>query len=206
MKPIFSRHEHINGMAFLNWRMDKNSEIINLWNMGDGFLLAALELAQQCLLDNSSKRADIIIFPILANANHGIELYLKGILWTLNRIMGSNLKIEGNHNIKQIFDTTRSKISKYKGQLSVKSFDAECAELKSYLDELFDKIGATSKSDNMDFSRYPFSKSYAEHFYVAIKGNTEIDLENFIYRFDKIHKNLDAVASLLYDQELMQNA
>lgn len=185
----------------MNWRIDKDSDIINMWNIANGFMLASIELATQCLIDNSSKRADILIFPILNNANHSIELYLKGILWTLNKIMNNNLKLEGGHNIRQIFLTVRSRIKNYKGQLSLKSFDSSMENLNLYLEELFSKINSNPKDDKMDFSRYPFNKSYTDHFYIT-RENVEVDLENFILRFKLIHEKLEEVATFLYDHEL----
>ncbi len=84
MQPIFSRNINIDKIAFLNWRISQNSDIRNLLNLADGFLISAIELAKHCLENNEDKRADILIFPILTNANHGIELYLKSLNWTLN--------------------------------------------------------------------------------------------------------------------------
>ncbi|HVV55193.1 MAG TPA: hypothetical protein VHC47_07710 [Mucilaginibacter sp.] len=54
----------------------------------------------------------------------------------------------------------------------------------------------------MDFSRYPFNTKYEQHFYVDIVGNVEVDLENFVSRFEIIHQNLENLWSFLYDQEL----
>lgn len=60
-------------MAFLNWRMD-SGDIINLFNLGDGYFQSALILCKNIIQNNERKKADIIIFPILMNFNHGIEL------------------------------------------------------------------------------------------------------------------------------------
>jgi hypothetical protein len=202
MQPIFSRNDDIDKIAFLNWRIAREDNIRNLRNLANGFMLASIRLARLCLIYNRDKTADILIFPILTNANHGIELYLKAITWTLNEIMNSGSKIEGAHNIQQIFNTVKSKIKKYKGRVSIKDFNECTAELQEYIVELFDKIKATEKKDNMDFSRYPFNTKYEQHFYVDIVGNVEVDLENFVSRFEIIHQNLENLWSFLYDQEL----
>jgi len=198
-KDIFSRHRDIDKIAFMNWRID-DDPILNLINMADGFITAAIQLTQQALLDNSGKTADITIFPILTNANHGIELYLKAMTWTLNSIMGNGSKIEGGHDIFQIFQTVRAKIKGYGGQINLKGFDERMDGLKQYLDELAAKI-KTSK-DNMDFSRYPVDQKYNPHFYVVPTGNIEIDLENLMERLQEIHSALDETASFLFHQEL----
>ncbi|WP_266203739.1 hypothetical protein [Pontibacter kalidii] len=202
MQPIFSRNIDFNKIAFVNWRIDKDADIRNILNLAEGYSDAAIELAKLCLSDNEDKKADILIFPILTNANHGIELYLKGLNWILNKLLESANKIEGGHNIQQIFQTLKSKIKLYKGRLSVREFEASMEELQSYITELFDKIEATPKDNKMDFSRYPFNNVYDNHFYVKSIGNIEIDLENFVFRFEKIKETLDTMSDYLYYQEL----
>lgn len=172
--------------------------------LAEGYLESSIILAKHCLLDNDDKKADIIIFPILTNANHGIELYLKALNWILNKLMNSQKKVEGSHNIQQIFQTLKSKIKSYNGNLSLKEFNSSTKELESYIDELFNKIEATSNDDKMDFSRYPFSNDYDNHFYVDAIGNVEIDLENFVSRFEIIKENLETLSDFLYYQELNQ--
>ncbi|HET6245386.1 MAG: hypothetical protein H0V01_13895 [Bacteroidetes bacterium] len=204
MKPIFSRNEDIDKIAFLNWRISPHSEILNILNLADGFLLAAIELATQCLENNEGKRADIIIFPILTNANHGIELYLKALTWMLNKLLNTEYKIEGSHNIKQIYQTVKCKIKAYNGQLTLKDFEEETKSLSEYITELTEKIKSTEKKDRMDFSRYPFSNKYENHFYVDEIGNVEIDLENFILRFNIIREKLEYITEHFYYDELNQ--
>ena len=202
MKPMFSRNNDIDKNAFLNWRISKNSEIHNLINLADGFLLSSIELSKHCLTNNQDKRADILIFPILTNANHGIELYLKSLTWILNKLLNNDSKIEGNHNIKQIYKTVKSKIKIYNGQLSLKEFEDATKDLWNYIEELFERVASTEKDDRMDFSRYPFSNKYENHFYVDAIGNIEIDLENYIYRFEIIRENLNNLCDFLYHNEL----
>lgn len=200
-KPIFSRHLDIDKMAFMNWRMDKNSDIQNLLNLANGFMISSIILAQKCLRTNKNKKADIIIFPILTNLNHGIELYLKGITWTLNKLLNNPRKIEGSHNIDQIYKTVKAKI-KLLGPDDIKEFDKVTKNLKAYIDELFVKIQATDKDHKMDFSRYPFTNKYDNHFYVSAVGETEVDLENFVKRIKSIRKNLELYSDYLYYQKL----
>jgi hypothetical protein len=201
MKPIFSRNLDIDKIAFLNWRFNKETEILNLLNIADGFMQSSIELAKVCLTDNDDKKADIVIFPILANANHGIELYLKSILWMLNRLLKIDSKIEGRHNIKQIYSTILSRLKIFKGHLTLKEFNKETKELKNYIEELVLKIDSTIQNDKMDFSRYPFSNKYENHFYVDTLRNVEIDLENFVLRFSLIHDKLEHISSFLYHHE-----
>lgn len=41
--------------------------------IADGYMKAAIMLAQDCLQDNGDKKADIVVFPMLFSANHAIE-------------------------------------------------------------------------------------------------------------------------------------
>jgi hypothetical protein len=145
MKPIFSGNTNYNKTAFLNWRIENGSEILNMINMAQGYLDASIMLAKHCLLNNERKKADIIIFPILTNANHGIELYLKSLGWLLNILIDSEKRIEGKHNIKQIFQNVKGKFRIYKGTFTLEDFNSSTTELNSYINELF---------INVNFSRF----------------------------------------------------
>lgn len=204
MKPIFSGNSDFEKSAFVNWRTSKQEDIQNMLVLAEGFLSSAIELAKASLADNSDKKADMLIFPILTNANHGIELYLKSLVWTLNKLLNSQYKIEGKHNIKQILETAKAKIKEYKDQDTLNCFNQQTEDLQNYIDELFAKIQATPQKDKMDFSRYPFEEKYSNHFYVDEIGNIEVDLENFVLRFEKIFKTLDERVSYFFYQELNQ--
>jgi len=204
LKPVFSRQEDINRIAFLNWRMD-HSGIQNLLTMADGFMLSSIYLAKLCLADNSDKKADIVIFPILTNANHGIELYLKGLTWILNKLLNIENKIEGKHNLDQIYRTVKSKIKQLDGQEGKEKFEAETKELNDYLTELVAKVKATPKDDKMDFSRYPFTNKYENHFYADMIGNVEIDLDNLVDRLELIRSKLETISDFFHYQRLNQD-
>lgn len=204
MKPIFSGNSDFEKSAFVNWRTSKQEDIKNMLVLAEGFLSSAIELAKASLANNSDKKADMLIFPILTNANHGIELYLKSLVWTLNKLLNSQYKIEGKHNIKQILETAKAKIKEYKDQDTLNYFNQQTEDLQNYIDELFAKIQATPQKDKMDFSRYPFDEKYSNHFYVDEIGNIEVDLENFVLRFEKILETLDERVSYFIYQELNQ--
>ncbi len=197
LKPIFSGHNDYNRTAFLNWRMD-DSPIQNLLAMANGFMSSSINLAKLCIKDNKDKKADILIFPILTNANHGIELYLKALNWILNQLINSDRKIEGKHNLDQIYRTVKSKIRQIGVKDDIMEFEKETMELKAYLAELVEKVLATPKDDKMDFSRYPFSDKYENHFFVGRIGNVEVDMENLVNRFELIMNNLESLTEFYY--------
>lgn len=199
---IFKGNEDYRKSAFLNWRTSNREDIGNLLVLAEGFLDSAIQLTKDCLADNADKKADALIFPILHNANHGIELYLKAMIWTLNKLIGLELKIEGKHNIQQMFSTVRSKIKTHKDQDWLKHFDEQNSELEKYIEELFTLISGYGKGDNMDFSRYPINDKYENHFYIDQLNNIEIDLENLEIKLTQIKDALDERASYFFYQEL----
>ncbi|MGH4121718.1 MAG: hypothetical protein ACREV6_02075 [Clostridium sp.] len=204
MKDVFSYNISIHKNAYLNWRTEKHSHIDNMITIAEGFMKSSILLTEQSLNDNRDKKADIIIFPILFNANHGIELYLKAITWSLNVLLENDVKIEGNHDIKQIFTIVCSLVNKFEKEKENRDeFKKITMNLKEYLDELYKKIEPKScgkHKDNMDFSRYPFSQKYINHFYIDELDNVVIDLENFLERFKEISDTLNMIANhYLYD-------
>jgi hypothetical protein len=201
MQPIFSRNADHRKIAFMNWRMD-GSDISNILCVADGYMLGAIKLTKSALTNNRRKEADILIFPILMNANHAIELYLKGTGWILNKLLDSKTRIEGGHNIHQLFRMIRSKYDKFYGSDGLKEFDAEMVPLSEYLEELVKKIKATPQDDKMDFARYPLSRRYENHFYSESFRNVEVDLENLRRRLKLINHTLKSLSDFMYHQEL----
>jgi hypothetical protein len=204
MKEIFSHNVDINKNAYLNWRTDRYSQIHNMIVIAKGFMMSSIMLAKQALADNRDKKADIIIFPIIFNANHAIELYLKAIIWTLNILLEKNGKIEGKHDIKQMYCVVCSRVNEFEKDLEDKKYFKNLTiNLREYIEELFDKIENQidgKYKDNMDFSRYPLNEKYVNHFYIDEFDNVEIDIENFINRFKEIGDNLYNISThFLYD-------
>lgn len=194
MKEIFSYNADINKTAYMNWRTNSHNHIYNMIVIADGFMESAILLAKTALDDNSDKKADGIVYPMLFNANHAIELYLKALTWTLNILLKSVNKIEGQHNIQQIFQVVEKRVLEFETDKDRrKEFKKMIEGIRFYIDELFDKISdqtGNKRKDNMDFSRYPFDQQYIPHFYINEFDNVVVDLENFVERFKDIGENL----------------
>ena len=179
MKEIFSYNVDVNKTAYMNWRTKYHEQIHNMIVIADGFMKSAILLAETALDDNLDKKADIIVYPMLFNANHAIELYLKAITWTLNIVLDKTERIEGSHNIQQILQVVKSRVTEFETSREKRE---QC------------------KKDNMDFSRYPFDQKYVPHFYISEFDNVVVDLENFVERFKDIGKNLNLLSTYyLYD-------
>lgn len=206
MKKIFSYNEDINKNAYLNWRISKYEPINNMQILANGYMQAAIELAQTCLDDNSDKKADIIVFPMLFSVNQGIELYEKAIYWSLNILLGYKKAYPDSHRIREHWYSVKEKIKEY-------GFDEEAGRgenefrymirvLEVYLDELYSKIMPNGNFDmafhNMDFSRYPLNNKMEKHFYVHESVNVVVDLENFVSVFENIFNCLDRLSGYYY--------
>ena len=79
LETIFQYNADINKTAYLNWRTQctftKRSKFIV---MGEAFFSTAYNLIQQCILDNSDKKADSWIFTILFNIVFKIQKIITG--------------------------------------------------------------------------------------------------------------------------------
>ena len=197
-KKIFSYNKRIEKTAYMNWRIDSRNQIDNMINIADGYKQSTLILTQQCLENNLDKKADIIIFPILFNANHAIELYFKSIMWAINTLLNRNKKLNSFKSLILEFEKDKEKY---------KYFKKITENLEKYLNELNEQIEFTEgrrKFDGMDFSRYPFATNNHSHFYVETFDNIVVDLENFLERFKEIFYELENLAkyySYLVDEE-----
>ncbi len=203
-KKVFSRNRNIDHMAFMNWRIEPSDYILNMKNMADGFLLSGIELANACLTDNRHKKADILIFPIFHNINHGIELYLKSLIWTLNLKLGNLENFEGTHDISKLYKTLSDKINSATEtsiNLSRQDFETATKNLSHYIAEIFEKMNHKDKKARTDFPRYPFDLKFQDQFYVLENGVIEIDLENILVRFTIINHQLGLLFSHLYYSE-----
>tara|TARA_Y100001934_G_C11968941_1_gene593091 strand:+ start:14 stop:628 length:615 start_codon:yes stop_codon:yes gene_type:complete len=201
MNPIFSRNDNFRKIAFLNWRMD-SEKTQNNKNMAEGYVKSAVILIKECLSDNQDKKADIIIFPILTCLNHGIELYLKTFIDILNRLLKNDIKVDGTHNLNQLFLTFTARIKDLDGQKEANYVLSHFKELKDYIKELVIRIESTPKNDKMDFSRYPYTKDSENHFYVDKWTNIEVDLENLSDLVIDLEKKLDSFSNYLYFDKL----
>jgi len=187
--------------AFLNWRVYQDDEIGNILSLAEGFLNSSINLLKLCVSNNEDNKADMLIFPILTNLNHGMELYLKALIWTLNKLNKSEEKFSKTHNLKTLINESLKKIKETEGDDSFKHFSQSTTELQSYISELYEKINTDGKSDNIDFSRYPITKKMKNHFYVAEKENVEIDLVHLLNVTEKILESLDdRVSYFFYDK------
>ena len=198
MKKIFAYNE-IEKTAYMNWRTKQGQPIHDMIVIADGYMKAAIMLAEECLRNNMDKKADIVVFPMLFSANHAIELYLKATNWSLNMLLEEKESFCGGHDIRQIWHVVKKRLEDYEtNKEQKKQFKHMTQELEAYIIELYSKIDADDdakkKMKNMDFSRYPFNTNDEYHFYIEAKKNEVVDLESFIEVFKVIGDNLSCIA------------
>ena len=194
MKEIFSYNSDIDKTAYLNWRTNPHRHLSNLCVVAEGFMESSLQLIDVSLKDNRDKKADILIYAVLFNVNHSIELYLKSIIWALNLLLYKDERFLTSHDLKSLYCNTIELIKEYE-EISDLSDNPNLFNmffgLPEYIFELYEKI---ENGTRIDFSRYPFDKKFRPHFYIITTENVVVDMENFYKRFKKIGHNLNCLS------------
>lgn len=208
MKHIFSYNADIEKNAYLNWRTHKHEHVRNMIVIADGFMSSSILLTEQTIKDNVDKKADKLIFPILFNINHGIEVYLKAISWSLNTLNNKNTKdyFRKSHQLNSLLNDVKSLVNEFEYDTDkLQTFENMILPLENYINELYSletiKNNGKKQSD-ITFPRYPLTFDDSPQFYINEYNNVVVDLENFLIVFNEIHKSLDRIAShYLYDFE-----
>lgn len=178
---IFKYNTSIKNTAYLNWRVnDFYSEWRQLITMGYAYLDASINLLILILKEgNKYNQADSLIFPILFDAIHGIELYLKGLIRGLQKVIPVDKPVDPwGHDIRKLsVDIKKHTLlfsEKYLNEKMTKEFN----RMSTLVGELIDNIYI--ETDDMTFPRYPSrvkKKKSIPHFYVKERENVTVDLE-----------------------------
>ncbi|MFY0782903.1 hypothetical protein AB1K18_21825 [Peribacillus simplex] len=200
MKDIFSYHTDINKNAYMNWRTNRFDHIHNMHVIAEGFMNSAITLTETCLKDNHDKKADMLIFPILFNLNHGIEVYLKAMCWNLNQLLNKTETFESSHNLKNLIKATKKLTVEFDKRTEALQWSFQ---LEKYIDELYTKIETVKdngrKFYDITFARYSLTRDLEPQFYITEFNNVVIDLENFVQFFNDVYKDLDNMSSYLLE-------
>lgn len=175
LDSIFRYNGDIDKTAYMNWRTgfadgSRKQFII----IGESFFTSAYHLIEECLDDNSDKKADSWIFPILFNIIHGTELYLKAINSVLSAILGKKRGItEGGHDLRGLCGTARNLVIEYKNSnknITTEQMFTAIKVVERFIDNIY------AKTDDMTFARYPMDKDKNGHFYIQNLENEVVDL------------------------------
>ena len=192
LDSIFQYNADINKTSYLNWRTGfAHTSRRQFVIMGEAFFSTAYNLLQQCLIDNSDKKADSWIFPIMFNIVHGIEVYLKAINAALSVVLKKNRGIsEGGHDLKALCGTVRNLIVEYK-TANKNTTASQMFEGIKVVEKFISNI--YEKTDDMTFVRYPVAKNKQGHFYIETFDNEVIDLELLREQLVYVFKMLDFI-------------
>jgi len=197
-KNVFSSNLDINKTAYLNWRMDEDSEG-NLAEMANGFYLSARVQIDAILEDNSDKKADSIIFPILYAIDQSIELYLKAIIRLIERIEDGKANNYTTHDIAELLGNLKGKIKRK--EATTKGLQKHLSSVQLYVDELTAHFSGDDKKVKMDFARYPMDAKGIPYCYVKSRENVTVDVEYLHQQLEDMHTALEALY-LQYSVEL----
>ncbi|MQN00518.1 MAG: hypothetical protein FRC54_00725 [bacterium LCO1.1] len=200
MGKLFSYNLDIRKNAYLNWRTQANDPAHNLHVLASDYADGAVVLINAVLKDNSDKKADSLIMPILYSIDQSIELFLKTIIRLIDEQSGDGISNYKSHDIAELKQQMVAKIKKVEKKTA--GLEKHLKPVTEFIDELYVKI--KQKDDNgrdrvnIDFARYPFTADGAAHFYVEEKDNVVIDVENLGERFICIRDSLEALC-LMYE-------
>lgn len=207
MSSFFEFNGNIDGTAYLNWRFD-NSKVITsqMCEMGNAYYETALNLLNNCIENNSDKKADSWIFPILFHTVHGIEVYLKGFnsqIKTLELFIKNQehkrFDIEGGHNILQLLQMANSGFNNYVQNNKHLISPEEIKDIRKKLNFINKFIIILyENTDDMTFARYPITSKKDLQFYnnysdFATYNNITINLYIYKIWFCKIFSILEEI-------------
>ncbi|TDM10447.1 hypothetical protein [Macrococcus lamae] len=209
---IFNNHDGINKHAFLNWRFTFKDRPSLFDTMSEAYYESTNILVNECINDNSDKKADSLIFPILFSLNHYIELRLKSIIAYFYLLESDNDHISNiknnpfsSHNISELMSIVVKLLNHtnlYKIEKDLKRFK----QTNSYISQL-NEYQIFKISPHMDFSRYPMNKSEKTYFYAETYENVTISLTNLKEIFSLVADELNGLYyQLEYIHELKKES
>lgn len=150
----------MDGVATINWRMNRGDRYSNYQAIAEGYFIAANRTIDSLLQDNVGNDADAAIFPVLFCGYHAIELYLKAIIGALRARCANqwDIKIEGGHRLDDLIDQLNKELSPCERFCESNPVEEtkEFFELLSF----YKSIGSDlDGSFHVDFARYPESAS-----------------------------------------------
>lgn len=192
LDTIFCYNSDTHKTAYMNWRTrlvdtPRRQFVV----LGEAYFSSAYSLIQQCLNDNNDYKADALIFPIMFDIVHGMEVYLKAI----NAVLSVELKkergiTEGGHDLKALCATARKLIIEYKLKNKNTTTDQMFLGIKvveRFVANIYDK------TEDMTFARYPMTKDKNGHFYIETFENEVVDMELLAEQIVYVYKMLDFI-------------
>lgn len=178
----------------LNWRflLDNEPQEANQ-RLADGYYETCMELVNMCIEDNSDKKGDIWIFPIMFQAHQFFELYLKCINLLCKLIVDSSLDpwsldfSKGGHDLEMLL----SELGYNLGNLSQNTFinSEDLTLLKDYV-AIFKSVSGAATSLDL---RYACNKTKekntlsAKTFYTKGGDNIHLNISRYKCWLEELH-------------------
>lgn len=195
MESFFGFNKDISKNAYLNWRIVRSWDVgAQFWELSEGYFQSAYWLIDGCLQDNRDKKADIIIFPILFNLIHGIELSLKAINCYLYMVLNKESAIKGKHDIRQLADEAKKRLLDLKKKDNSEDIVSAITAMKlvqKFIGNIYEK------TNDMAFARYPIDSDHKEMFYTASQQNVVVDMAVLKEQITYVCNMLDYIMGLL---------
>lgn len=156
--------------AFLNWRFDNSmggkyspaQSVQDNFVMGNAYMAnAVLGLYSIIYNGNCCSTADTLIFPIMFDIWHGLELWLKSSINAIDYLTDSDKEKKKDHNIYDYLNTLKSELKRLSMNQTI---DIALSEVTVLTGEL-QRVNA-----NFDFARYSFDRRGDYQFYNAPSG------------------------------------
>jgi len=192
---LFIDYQNHNLTAMLNWRLDyykdcKTMQIAyDFLTFGKAYLAnAIISLDTLCKSENIYNQADVLIFPILFDVWHSLELLLKSgkLLCKLINEPAKEHAHDSHHNIYTLFGEFKKEIATLGLKKSAKIYLKEVSALIKEFD--------TQKA-NFDFARYSIDKKTDSQFYNRSYKERGVDVKSL---------NIDKRALDLSTREMLE--
>lgn len=159
--------------AYMSWRMREGKEAVKYQEQGEGYFVSAIILLEQCLAENRDRKGDAVIFPVLFNAEQGVELYIKAFF----KLLGEHgILYQGRlrtHDIKTLFANWMTLLSQ--SDAAVRQIaEKDIETIRSFITHLFEK------TEDVTFARFPYDTHDVKHFYVDANSNIIVDMNILI--------------------------
>lgn len=172
-KSFYLKNQHDKTeYAYLSWRMQSDSHAEKFKEMGEGYFVSAIIILENCLAENRDRKGDSVIFPVLFNVEHAIELYLKASLKMLNE-HGHPIQYRSHaHSISDLSESLRNGVQQISSisDLLLKDYDVLEAFIRFFYEH----------SNDVTFARYPLDTSDREFFYANTHENYIVDMSTLL--------------------------
>ena len=169
---LFRTNKDITSTSILNWQLGERDRVKAFHKIALGYSSSTRYLLNSILGEQSNIVRDSLIFPVLNNFHHSIELFEKVILMMLCKLCGEQETYPTTHDINQLYKKMLEKARHYDLGYFAYLTD-ETKILRTYFDQLSVHVDLRTQ---LDFTRYSEDRGQDAHFYSKSKELISLDL------------------------------